>query len=82
MIHQNVNNGATSISAAAHMPVKDAPDATPSLHARLMSALTIFALPFVLVWCVAAWVFSDIRAVGRAIRQFHRDAADEYSRLS
>ena len=82
MIHHKFDTAATTIINAAPMPVNNFSGAPLSVNARVMSALIILALPLVLLWLLAAWLWSDLQAVGRAISQFHKDAAEEYSRLS
>lgn len=80
MFHHRIDIAA----AAAEPGFAIVDDARPPLDtaARLWSVAIIAALPLIAVWALARWLWSDAKAIGRALRHFHRAAAEELARAS
>lgn len=53
-----------------------------SLATRIMALLIIAALPFLLVWLVVRFVWSDVKLIGRGIRFAFQVLTEELSRKS
>jgi len=80
MFHQKIDAAAAIHSSNATI-VTATPRAEFHRPARFYAVVIVFALPLILVWLLARFVWNDVKGVGRAIGIFYRGAAEELSRF-
>ena len=81
---QTMFHAKIDIAAATAEPGPCIITARPPLDtaAKLWSVAIVAMLPLILVGLLLQWLWSDVKKFGRAVRHFHRAAAEELSRSS